>query len=434
MKHVLDIIIPTWNNPDYLNPCIQSICATGALGSGIAKVIIVNNGKQPIKEQYAGIPGITVVDCPDNLGWEGGLKAGLAQSTTPFVCFQNDDTFIPRTSALFYEKMLVPFVDQNVGAVVPSTTCAAGVQSIYHPNHPPCIVDIPWAIFFTVVLRRDALDKVGGVDDQLPGGDDIDMSIRLTQAGYRIRLNTEAFIIHHGFKTGERVHGGPSIKYGWNSPEMSERTNQALIQKHGFKRFFATICSQSYTLNHPKDAIDVEGNVIRDMVREGDKVLEVGCGFRKTVADSIAVDKVAKGGHVDIRLGYSEPSVADIAADVSQPLPFKEGEFDVIIARHILEHFVDTVAVVKNWSKHLRDGGTMIIAVPNEEVVNGIPLSSDHCHAYNSESLKHFMEALGFEQTDSQDPKNGISFVSSFQKIPVTEPDFINMPIEEEAV
>jgi len=414
MKPVLSIIIPTWNNPQFLNPCIASIMKTSVIDSGIAEIIVVNNGDQPIQE----FPGLRVIKTGQNLGWEGGLKAGLEASDAPFVCFQNDDTFIPVVSqALFYSRLLSNFRDPSVGAVGPSTTTAAGLQSIYHPNIPVTFSELRWMIFFCVIVRRSALDAVGGIDASLPGGDDFDLSIRLRKGGYRLVFDPSAFIIHHGFKTGERVRGTSDRAGGWNSKEMSEDTNKALIRKHGFKEFFTSISQQLITYcNMNTVPEDIEGNLIRSLVTPEDKVLELGCGFRKTVEQSVGIDRVPKGEKIPLLPYSNERSVADMVADVSKPLPVKDSSFDVVIARHILEHIINPVETLRNWMKALRPGGKLIIACPDEEVTSGIPLSFDHLHAFTMSSLKSIAETLGLSQTFAQSTGNGISFVSCFEK------------------
>lgn len=97
------------------------------------------------------------------------------------------------------------------------------------------MAEVHFLIFFTVMVRRSDLDAAGGVDVSAPGGDDFDLSIRFRNLGKKLLINPSAFIIHHAFKTGERVRGGPDTSGGWNSIEMRDRTNKWLIQKHGFK-------------------------------------------------------------------------------------------------------------------------------------------------------------------------------------------------------
>jgi GT2 family glycosyltransferase len=208
-------------------------------------LIIVNNGKQDMA-MFRSHPGIVIVDTGKNLGWEGGLKAGLEQSDSEFVVFQNDDTFIPPTSVNLYQQLMACMADPSVAAVAPTTTVAAGRQSIYHPDSPRVPLEVSYLIFFTVMVRRDYLEKVGGIDDTLPGGDDIDLSIRFRQAGYSIVIDPRAFLIHHGFKTGTRVRGDHTTRGGWNSLEMTERTNQYLIRKHGFRSFIKTLTGLTY--------------------------------------------------------------------------------------------------------------------------------------------------------------------------------------------
>lgn len=410
MKAFIDIIIPTWNNPEFLNPCVKSIATTGHLGS-YANLIIVNNGKQPIKEQMGYIQGITVLEPGKNLGWEGGLAYALERSDAPFVCFQNDDTHIPQAGCFFYEKLMMPFSNPAVGAVGPVSTTVMGPQSIYHPACPQKNLETSFLIFFCVMLRRKYLDEVGGIDTSLPGGDDLDMSIRLRKAGKKLVVTPGAFLIHHGFKTGTRVRGDSNKSGGWNSKEMSDRTNQALIKKHGFKAFMETMRGMSHVYEPPKD---LEGDLIRN-VAKGEILYELGVGATKTVDQAIGIDRIPKGDKIPSRSGAI--SVADIVADVQQELPVERFSADSIIARHILEHCIDSLETLKNWNLALKIGGQLIIAVPNQDVINGIPMNQEHVHAFTPTSLANLMRACGFKQVQWLDPDNGISFVGVYEKV-----------------
>lgn len=418
MKPVLSILIPTYNNPQQLNAGINSIVRTGFLNTGLGEIIIINNGKQDCTNYYRHIPQIKVINCPDNLGWEGGLKEGLKHTDAPFLCFQNDDTHIPSVSQQqFYQNLLGLFADNKVGAVGPVTTTAAGLQSIFHPRTAPTICEARWLIFFCVIVRRSALEQVGGIDNTLPGGDDFDLSIRLRMAGYKLLISPQSFLIHHGFQTGTRVHGGADKIGGWNSPQMTERTNQALIKKHGFKRFFETLSNQLVDVT-PQPSDDIEGKLIRaEFDWNNDKVLDLACGFQKTHPNAIGVDRVPKGEIVPLFYGTPIQSVADINADVTQPLPFEDGIVDGVIARHIIEHIPDMVGAVRNWIKPLKIGGKLIIATPDDKVINGIPLSADHVHSLTKEALVNICELIGLKHLKSVDTGNGISFYSSFEKV-----------------
>ncbi len=412
MRH-LDIIIPTWNNPEFLNPCVESIVRTGILHSD-ARLLIVNNGTQDVKQAVGHLPNIEVLEPGRNLGWEGGLAYALERSQSKFVCFQNDDTFIPKASMQIYQRLLIPFVDKTVGAVGPTTTTAAGLQSVFHPKSPRTRVHPSFLIFFMVMLRRAHLDAVGGVDTSLPGGDDFDLSIRLRKAGLKLLIEPDVFVIHHGFKTGTRIHGDHTTSGGWNSLQMQDRTNQALIRKHGFKTFIEALHGGAVD-ESVSPALDLEGDVVRSFVRvDAPKILELGCGGKKTVPHAVGVDHTAAG---DECTHLSETSVADVQADVQEKLPFADLSQDCIIARHILEHCMDQVETLKNWNRVLKIGGRLIVAVPDEEITAGVPMNPEHCHAYTQTSLAGLLEMCGFKKLDSRSAQNGVSFVGCYEKV-----------------
>lgn len=411
MKPVCSILVPTFNNPEFLNPCIDSILRTDVL-SGLCELVIINNGKQPIKEYVKDWPNTRVLEPGRNLGWEQGLQYGIDNTDSEYLCFQNDDTLIPKATKDFYSQLLWPFQNTNVAAVGPATTVAAGWHSIFQKYPVQTLLEVSYLIFFTVMIRREDLMKAGGIDTSCPGGDDLDLSIRLRKMGKSLLINPDAFLIHHAFKTGERVRGGPDKVDGWNSKEMIDKTNRWLIQKHGFTTFLETQRGFSYDFsNEPRD---LEGEMVAGFI-QGEKIVELGCGFRKTVPNSIGVDIVAKGG-VSGNISNSKASVADIAADVTKPLPFEDESVDTVIARHILEHCQNPIRVVSQWVKILKPGGRLIIAVPNQAIRNTIPMNPEHVTSFTPESLSDLMKLLGLGEIGIEDTKNGISFVGVFEK------------------
>lgn len=410
MKPTASIIIPTWNLPEYFTPCVDSIAKTGAL-DGLCELIVVNNGLQDmsfLKEW----PNTKVLNPGKNLGWEGGLELGLKHAQGDFICFQNDDTLIPKATQSFYSQLLWPFQNQNVAAVGPTTTTAAGWHSIFRNSTPRTLTEVTFLIFFTAMVRRSDLEVAGGIDTSAPGGDDLDLCMRFRKMGKSLLINPDAFLIHHAFKTGERVKGTPDKPFGWNSKQMSDRTNRWLIQKHGFKMFMETIRGFSY---NQVESHDLEGDVVGSLVR-GPKIVELACGFRKTVPQAIGVDWIAEG-EIPTNLHEGKKSVADIQADVSKPLPVQLRESDTVIVRHFLEHSVDTIETLKNWNALLKMKGRLIIAVPNQEIRSTIPLNPEHVHAFTPDSLRKLAEVCGFKQIEIIDPMNGISFVACFEKV-----------------
>lgn len=411
----IGIIIPTWNNNEYLIPCLNSLLAP-VVTEDLYNIYVVNNG-DPQNMGLINHPRVTILQQKENLGWEGGLKAGLEASKEEFVVFMNDDTYIPPVSIRWANVLINDFANPVVGAVGPTSNVVMGAQNVF-TNIPYAfdVINLNFLIGFCMMVRRSALEAVGGIDDTLPGGDDLDLSIRLRKGGYKLLCDRNTFVYHHGFKTGERVKGAPSVKGGWNSVEMQEKTNWALIRKHGLREYLNCL-NQLLPLNtqpHLGWNNDIEGDVCRKFV-VGENVVELGCGPKKTVPNAIGVDRVAYGEQVPGTI-QDFVSKADIIANVEETLPIESGRFDTGIARHILEHVIDPVFAVREWGRILKHGGRLIIAVPNHELRNSIPLNIEHVHGWTPRSLMNFMESQGWKTIDMLDPGNNISMVGIFEK------------------
>ncbi len=161
--------------------------------------------------------------------------------------------------------------------------------------------------------------------------------------------------------------------------------------------------------------IDREGELIKGLVNGDADILELGCGGKKTVEKAVGVDRIPQGELVPNLLGIK--SVADVIADVTLDLPFPDKSQDVVIARHILEHCLDTVGTLNGWKRVLRPGGKLLLAVPDERLGRGIPLNPEHVHAFSPESLKSLLEACGFREIKSESSGNGVSFVGAYERV-----------------
>jgi len=411
---ICTVIIPTWNNPHYIIPCVNSIL-THTQGRQMLKILIVNNGNREIEEFVTKHPLVEIVHAEKNLGWEGGLKLGLEKCNTEFVCFMNDDTYIPYSSYQWAIRCLAEFRKKEVAAVGPVSNVVRGAQNIFLDQfsgyHSPYA---PFLIGFCVFVRRSDLDAAGGIDDTLPGGDDFDLSIRLRKLGKKLVICRDVFVYHHGFKTGERVRGTSDRPGGWNSVEMTEKTNIALIQKHGFRQFINCNfgqCENPVDRRQPSRENEIE--VVRKMVKPG-TIYDLGCGPSKTVEDAIGVDRIPTGETVPNLEGAK--SVADIIADVTEDIPIPNDSADTIITRHILEHSTDIIKTLKIWISKLKLDGRLIIAVPDERIGQTIPMNPEHRHAFTPDSLKAIMELLGMKQVELADNYNGISFTAAYEK------------------
>lgn len=407
----IDVLIPTYNNPQYLYPCVQSLLRNTATPD-LIKVHVINNGD---KGTMQGLPDkVNVIEMGHNANWCGGLKAGLEATSAPYVLFCNDDIHVPACSRLWASKMLQYFAYPECAAVGPSSNFVMGHQAIWS-DPGPLVFKVPFLIGFFLLLRRDALIAAGGIDTSFTCGDDLDLSLRLRKMGKLLLCDKDVYIHHHGAKTGTRVEGSY-----WYSADQQIKTWNLLFQKHGVKTTFEMLMQpfdygKMANDHYPSD--DLEGDVVRSMVKGG-KTLELGCGGRKTVSNAIGVDLIPKGSLIP-GLSNETYSVADHVGDVEKPLPF-DSDFDCVIARHILEHVIDPVEALRNWSSILKHGGRLILAVPDQTLCDSIPMNPEHIHAFTPASLGNMAKLVGLKEIEIKSSGNQISFVGAWEKSGVT--------------
>ncbi len=95
----------------------------------------------------------------------------------------------------------------------------------------------------------------------------------------------------------------------------------------------------------------------------GKKVLNIGCGRNVYKAPNVTNTDLCAGNGVNL--------VWDLSV---VPLPFKDEEFDLIIANHVLEHVPNWFECFKDLARVLKTGGELVVWIP--------PVSSDSAYTY----------------------------------------------------
>ena len=109
-------------------------------------------------------------------------------------------------------------------------------------------------------------------------------------------------------------------------------------------------------------------------IKEGEKVLDAGCGLAKT-PNAIGIDLVNLPG-------------VDIIYDLNKmPWPFGDNEFDWVIMNDILEHLDDPPEIIKEVYRILKKEGKLCIRV----------LYWNHKYNYSDPQHKHVFTEVYFE-------------------------------------
>ncbi|MEM2351596.1 MAG: class I SAM-dependent methyltransferase [Thermoproteota archaeon] len=154
----------------------------------------------------------------------------------------------------------------------------------------------------------------------------------------------------------------------------------------------------------------------------GARILNLGCGTANDTWWLAGLNKVVGLDYVQSGLRVAQRhGVAGVIGDLnlSPILPFKDGVFDIVVCKDILEHVLEPVSVLLEVRRVLKDNGYVVISVPNHfylpmriRIMMGKGLlwksiGSDHSRHYDEWNYMHirfftykgfrrFLQAAGF--------------------------------------
>lgn len=373
---LLTVAIPTWNNKSQLQTTLDTLLCNTEFPF---EVLVVDNGCDPsIARSAKDWPKRLRYCTPGrNAGWMGGLNFALEQCTTPYFAMMNDDVVFPANALPFWRILLKQFEDESVGMVGPTSDFISGPQNICHSL--PDVHDTTYAIGVCLVLPTDLLREIGGLDETLPGGDDLDLTIRVRKAGKKVRIARQAFLHHIGQQSGPRKQG----KY-YDSEEHQELVKNAIIRKHGFAWMHETWQGQVHAVEVPEGSGDHEW--ISEQLADDLHGIDVGCGDKilgpnSTGYDARPKDAVGAGGQ---RNATVHPDA--LYAEATE-LPVEDNSQDYVIASHLLEHLVSPLEALEEWHRVLKPGGTLVMCLPDHDELDTMLIDHTHLHAFTQESL-----------------------------------------------
>ncbi len=166
-------------------------------------VIVVDDASKPVLEPLVGTISIRL---SSNSGPAAARNAGLDEVTTPLVAFVDTDVDVGGDWLSYllphFNDPLVALVAPRVGSTEGSTRLAQYelVRSPLDLGDQPARVAAGSRVSYVpaaaLVVRADALRAIGGFDESLRTGEDVDMVWRLLEAGHRCRYEP-ASVVHH---------------------------------------------------------------------------------------------------------------------------------------------------------------------------------------------------------------------------------------------
>lgn len=222
------VVVPVRDNDSGLHRLMSSL-------RGVRIIVVDDGSTVPIsRDRFDEVAcDVTVIRHARSSGPAAARNTGLAASETDYVAFLDSDV-VPHKGWL--EALLGHFCDPAVALVAPRiVSLMSGDHLVARYESVRSSLDLgrreaPVVPYGTVsyvpsaalVGRRSALGDVGGFDETLHSGEDVDLCWRLMQAGDRLRYEPIALVAHdHRVAFGDWL--ARKAFYGRSAAPLSDR-------------------------------------------------------------------------------------------------------------------------------------------------------------------------------------------------------------------
>ena len=223
------MVMPTWKNETMCGEAIRTLYEYTDFAQYGDLVIIDNAPNGTHLANICAKYGARYRPQDENLRWMKSINR-VADPGTELFTMCNDDVVFPQDRG-FWPRTFELFEDPEVGGVGPISNYVMGAQ-YYQLPLPGQVGIVKFLIGFCATYRRYDFFALMGLDPDLPGGDDLDFSMRMRDRGLKLLCDRRSFLYHYGSVTGNRVHSD------WDNHQSQLKTANALIRKHGLANWY----------------------------------------------------------------------------------------------------------------------------------------------------------------------------------------------------
>jgi GT2 family glycosyltransferase len=255
----LSIIIINWNSKGYLRECLLSLARSP--GNVTTEILVIDNASHDGVAQMlaAEFPCVTFMQSERNLGFSGGNNRAAHQATGDFLLFLNPDTLVEGDALIRLVETLRHRPDAGmVGARLLNTdrtlqtSCILSFPTLFNQlldceflrrrfprsglwGMAPLFGDSPEPAPVEAIsgacmmIRRELFTRLEGFDERyFMYAEDVDLSYKVHEAGFKCYYMSKASVIHHGGGSSEKARST------FSSVMMRESVYRFLKHKRGW--------------------------------------------------------------------------------------------------------------------------------------------------------------------------------------------------------
>jgi len=214
------VIVINYNGKKYLHDCFSSLIRSDK--HGLTDLVLIDSDSSDDSIEYCkkNFPMVTAFKTPSNLGFSGAYnyaheeirKSGRKYD---FYFILNNDTTVD-CQGIFETAIELFESDDNIGIVAPTivnkeniiqvgagdfifltgTTLGMSSGKPYKPSKNLYLAK--WASGCALFIRTDLFEQLGGFDDYFMYMEDVGLSWKVLNAGYKIVADSSISVVHFG--------------------------------------------------------------------------------------------------------------------------------------------------------------------------------------------------------------------------------------------
>ena len=237
-------MIPVLNGEHTIGDCIDSLLELRYPAEKL-ELLVVDNGSRDGTARVLKNYGDRIVRLEEATRGPGAARnAGLRGARGEVVAFTDADC---RVDPDWLMEVVAPLDDPRVGiaggtirAIPPAGDIERFGELIHDHRQAIEVFQPPYAITMNWASRRAVLEELGGFDERFRRCEDVDLSYRITQAGYTLAFAPDAVVYHHNeenlaglFREGFQ-HGFHGVYALRQHQEFLRRFGHARVDGQGY--------------------------------------------------------------------------------------------------------------------------------------------------------------------------------------------------------